>query len=85
MRIGLYDPIHRRLWQKLRAAGVRANSAHPSCVRHRGVTDTHGQVHGIDNVFVAGSSLFPTSGYSNPTFTLVALALRTADRLKHIL
>jgi choline dehydrogenase-like flavoprotein len=50
-----------------------------------GVTDTHGQVHGTDNVFVAGSSLFPTSGYANPTFTLVALALRTADRLKHIL
>jgi len=47
----------------------------------RGVTDGHGRVHGLDNLYVAGSSLFPTSGWANPTLTIAALALRTADRI----
>lgn len=47
----------------------------------RGVTDGNGRVHGIGNLHVAGSSLFPTSGWANPTLTIVALALRTADAI----
>ncbi len=41
-----------------------------------GVVDGDGRVHGLDNLYVAGSSVFPTSGYANPTLTLVALAVR---------
>ena len=48
--------------------------------RH-GVTDGWGRVYGIHNLHIAGSSLFPTGGWANPTLTLVALALRTADRV----
>lgn len=48
----------------------------------RGVVDRHCRVHGMENVYVAGSSVFPTSGSANPTLTLVALALRLADHLK---
>jgi choline dehydrogenase-like flavoprotein len=44
--------------------------------------DENCQVHGTGNLFVAGSSVFPTSGYANPTLTLVALAIRLADHLK---
>ena len=47
----------------------------------RGVTDHQGRVHGFGNLYVAGSSLFPTGGWANPTLTIVALALRTADHL----
>ena len=47
----------------------------------RGVVDPQCRVHGIANLFVAGSSVFPTSGRANPTYTLLALALRLADRL----
>lgn len=47
----------------------------------RGVVDEHGRVHGLDNLFVAGGSVFPTGGYINPTLTIVALALRCADRV----
>ena len=47
----------------------------------RGVVDEHCRVHSLDNLYVAGSSIFATGGYANPTFTLVALALRLADRL----
>jgi choline dehydrogenase-like flavoprotein len=48
----------------------------------RGVVDPDCRVHGVANLYVAGSSVFPTSGYANPTFTIVALALRLADHLK---
>jgi choline dehydrogenase-like flavoprotein len=48
----------------------------------RGVVDRHGLVHGMANLYLAGSSVFPTCGYANPTLTIVALALRLADRLK---
>jgi len=47
----------------------------------QGVVDADARVHGIANLYVAGSSLFPTGGAANPTFTLVALALRLADHL----
>lgn len=47
-----------------------------------GVVDRHGRVHGIANLYVAGSSVFPTSGYANPMLTIVALAVRLADHLK---
>ena len=46
-----------------------------------GVTDKHGRVHSVENLFVGGSSLFPTSGWQHPTFTIVALALRQAEYL----
>ena len=49
--------------------------------RH-GVVDADGRVHGTDNSCVAGSSVFPTAGFANPTLTIVALALRLADHLK---
>jgi choline dehydrogenase-like flavoprotein len=47
----------------------------------RGVVDADCRVHGIANLYVAGSSVFPTSGTANPTLTIVALALRLADHL----
>jgi len=48
----------------------------------RGVVDADCRVHGMSNLFVAGSSLFPTGSTVNPTLTLVALALRLSDHLK---
>jgi choline dehydrogenase-like flavoprotein len=46
-----------------------------------GVVDANGKVHGIRNLYAAGSSVFPTSGFANPTLPLVALAVRLADHL----
>jgi choline dehydrogenase-like flavoprotein len=48
-----------------------------------GVTDRNCAVHGMQNLFVAGSSVFPTAGQANPTLTIVALAVRLADHLKN--
>lgn len=47
-----------------------------------GVVDANCQVHGIDNLFVAGSAVFPSGGFANPTLTVVALALRLGARLR---
>jgi choline dehydrogenase-like flavoprotein len=47
----------------------------------RGVVDANCRVHGMANLSVAGSSVFPTSGSANPTLTLIALALRLAEHL----
>jgi len=47
-----------------------------------GVVDADGRVHGLGNLYVAGSSVFPTSGFANPTLALVALTLRLAEHLR---
>ncbi len=52
--------------------------------RH-GVVDRNCRVHGLENLYIAGSSVFPTSGNANPTYTIVALAIRLADHLKEAL
>lgn len=44
-----------------------------------GATDATGRVHGVENLYVVGSSVFPTSSWANPTLTIAALALRTAE------
>jgi choline dehydrogenase-like flavoprotein len=46
-----------------------------------GVVDGNCRVHGTENLYVAGSSVFPTGGCANPTFMIVALAHRLVDHL----
>ncbi|MCI0599833.1 MAG: GMC family oxidoreductase [Beijerinckiaceae bacterium] len=48
----------------------------------KGVVDAECRVHGINNLFIAGSSVFPTVGSDSPTITLVALALRLCDQIR---
>ena len=50
-----------------------------------GVVAADSRVHGTANLYVAGASVFPTAGFANPTLTIVALALRLADRLEGLL
>lgn len=49
-----------------------------------GVVDRNCRVFGVDNLFIAGSSVFSTSGHANPTFTIVQLALRLADHITRL-
>ena len=50
--------------------------------KKNGVVDKNCKVFGINNLFIAGSSVFPTSGHANPTLTIVALSLRLSNFLK---
>ncbi|MEJ5945297.1 FAD-dependent oxidoreductase [Pseudokineococcus basanitobsidens] len=58
-------------------AGTTAMAEHAAA----GVVGTDLEVHGVRGLSVVGGSVFPTSGYANPTLTIVALALRLAERL----
>lgn len=48
----------------------------------KGVVDADLRLHETKNLYVAGSSVFPTSGIANPTLTILALCMRLADHLK---
>jgi len=69
-------------WQSIRGSYHHMGTTRMDTNPRQGVVNEHCQVHGISNLYVAGSSVFPTSGLSNPTLTIVALAIRLADRIK---
>jgi choline dehydrogenase-like flavoprotein len=58
--------------------GTTRMSADPAS----GVVDPDCRVHGIDNLYIGGSSVFPTTGHCNPTYTILQLALRLGDHLQ---
>ena len=69
----LDDPeLRPELWDMKHPSGTTRMASTPD----RGVVDTDGRVHGVANLYVAGSSVFPTIGHANPTLTIVALAAR---------
>jgi choline dehydrogenase-like flavoprotein len=47
-----------------------------------GVVDKDCKVHGMANLYIASSSVFVTSGYSNPTLTILALSIRLGDEIQ---
>ncbi len=51
----------------------------------KGVVDRDCRVHGIENLYIGGSSIFASAGVSNPTYTIVQLALRLGDHLDTLL
>lgn len=57
-----------------------ATRMHPDPTK--GVVDPDLRLHEARNLYVAGSSVFPTSGIANPTLTILALTMRLADHLK---
>jgi len=48
----------------------------------QGVVDQNCLVHGVSNLYVAGPSVFPTSGYANPCLTIVAMTIKLSEHLK---
>jgi choline dehydrogenase-like flavoprotein len=69
-----------QLWIGAHHMGTTRMHADPAY----GVVDSNGRVHSTENVFIASSAVFPTSGFANPTLTIVALALRLSDHLAEL-
>lgn len=67
-----------------------ADAAHPTGTTRmsddasKGVVDADCKVHGVEGLFVAGSSVFPTASHANPTLMVAALSVRLADTLKKL-
>ena len=55
-----------------------------SSSKKNGVVDKNCKVFGTTNLFIVGSSVFPTGGHANPTFTIIALSLRLGNFIKKI-
>jgi choline dehydrogenase-like flavoprotein len=51
----------------------------------QGVVDRDCRVHGMSNLFISGSSVFPTGSSAAPTLTIVALAVRLSDYVKSLM
>ncbi len=70
-----------RLYRQPTGGGHIMGTTRMGTSQSNSVVDRECRVHGYDNLFVAGSSVFPTGGYANPTLTIVSLSLRLADTL----
>lgn len=68
-------------WSRIAPAQHPAGTTRMHESPEHGVVDANCKVHGVSNLYVAGSSVFPTLGRARPTWTLLALALRLADHL----
>ena len=73
--------LNDRLYGRMTGGGHIMGTTRMGAGRSDSVVDRDCRVHGYRNLFVAGSSVFPTGGYANPTLTIVALSLRLADTL----
>ncbi len=62
-------------------AGHQIGTTRMGTVPQQSVTDEHGRVHGSPNLYIASNALFPTTGWANPTLTLLALTLRNAETI----
>lgn len=74
----LADPTLQRFNSNSHNIGTTRMAESPT----EGVVDVNCRVHGVENLHVAGSSVFPTSSHANPTLMIVALAIRLAEHLK---
>jgi len=69
----------------LRGGVHHTGTTRMSASANTGVVDKNCRVHSVDNLFIAGSSVFPTNSWANPTLTICALAARLAGHVKSIL
>lgn len=82
-RVWLPQGEERDAWQRRIVGGPHHMGTTRMALSPRdGVVDRDCRVHQVENLYIAGSSVFPTGGQANPTLTLIALAFRLAEHLK---
>jgi choline dehydrogenase-like flavoprotein len=78
------DKLLRMLKKKIKKFNSNAHhigTTRMSFLKKYGVVDKNLKVFGINNLFIVGSSTFPTSSHANPTYTIVALSIKLSDYL----
>ncbi len=86
------EALMRRIWE---AAGARNIWAFPRAAHTIGtarmghdpatsVVDPYGKAHDLENLYISDNSTFPSALSANPALTIMALSLRTADRLLEV-
>lgn len=87
--VGRIDFGHQDLGDMLRRCGPvgghHIGTARMGVDEKSGVVDAQCRVFEADNLYLAGSAVFPTCSHANPTLTALALTLRLADHLKRTL
>lgn len=83
----IYSEDGLRQFLRKQISGFNSSAHHIGTTRmsdnpRTGVVDKQSKVYGLANLYVAGSSVFPTGGHANPTLTIVAHALLLADHIK---
>ncbi|MRI02115.1 hypothetical protein GH721_16340 [Kriegella sp. EG-1] len=53
--------------------------------RKNGVVNENCMVYGVENLYIASSAVFPSSSFSNPTMTIIALAIRISEKIDGML
>ena len=48
------------------------------------VVDINNKIHSLKNLYISGSSTFPTGGASNPTFFIIQMSLHLGDHIKNL-
>jgi choline dehydrogenase-like flavoprotein len=83
-RIRMIEPNDTGWWDGMRGSWHHMGTTRMHASPTQGVVDANCRVHGMRNLYVAGGSVFPTSGFAHPTLTIVALAIRLAEHLKEL-
>ena len=83
-RVAIRPPDRSTAFAKIVGGYHHMGSTRMSESPAHGVVDANCRVHGIDNLYMAGSSVFSTGGWANPTINVVAFAVRLADHLRTI-
>ena len=76
--------LRERLSKSVPLGGHHIGTARMAASDRTGVVDENCAVFGVPNLYIASSAVFPTSSHANPTLTIVALALRLAERLRRL-
>jgi choline dehydrogenase-like flavoprotein len=76
------DTLNERVKEVIAVGGHHIGTARMSDDPKRGVVNPQCRTHDVENLYLAGSAVFPTSGSANPTLTIVALAIRIADQIR---
>ena len=81
MRAGVVRLHNRAIYRETGGGGHTMGTTRMGTDARDSVCDASQRVHGYDNLYLAGSSVFPTGGAANPTLTIAALSFRLADHL----